>query len=172
MISRLLTHFKLMYRGPRCWWRKRCQGADSGNLFSLWTPHPTSTLKGSTNEKFRSLCADACHVTTTEGLFRRKATVSPHTEVISYRVVEEPAGTNHLTNCMGHSSPCEANETLLTWNQGIHCIVHNSPSLVPTWARWIQFTPFYSVSLRSILILFSCLPIRLPSGLFLSGLLT
>jgi len=37
------------------------------------------------------------------------------------------------------------------------------------WTRWIQSTTFHPISLRSIIILFSYLHLRLPSGPFISG---
>jgi len=41
-----------------------------------------------------------------------------------------------------------------------------------SWARWIQSTPFYPISLRSFLILSSRLCLGLPSGLFPSSPVT
>jgi hypothetical protein len=41
-----------------------------------------------------------------------------------------------------------------------------------SWARWIQSTPSHPIFLRSVLVLFSHLPLGLPSGLLPYGLAT
>jgi hypothetical protein len=54
----------------------------------------------------------------------------------------------------------------LLWKPTVHYLIHNSPPLIRTWARWIQSTPSHPISLRSIIILSFYLRLCLPSGLF------
>jgi hypothetical protein len=66
---------------------------------------------------------------------------------------------------------CAATEELpsILWNPKVHHRVHKSPPLAPILR---QIDPVHPVSLRSILILSTHLRLRLPSGLFPSGLPT
>jgi hypothetical protein len=50
-----------------------------------------------------------------------------------------------------------------------HYRVNKNPPLLPIWARWIQSTPSHPIYLGSILILSSCLRLRIPSDLFPLG---
>jgi len=60
----------------------------------------------------------------------------------------------------------------LLQNLRIHYGVHNSLSLILSWARWIWCTPlFFCICLRSILLLCSCLCWSLFLQGFLSGML-
>jgi hypothetical protein len=84
--------------------------------------------------------------------------------------------TNLSTNCIEHNHSWEANNH--TYNQEISCLYGNrryndvftrtSQWSLP-WARCIQFTSSYAVSLRYILILFSHLHLVLSCSLFPSG---
>jgi hypothetical protein len=66
---------------------------------------------------------------------------------------------------------CQLVKKILLWNLRVHCHDHKSRHWSVSWARWIQSTTSFPLSLRYIIILPPYLCLGLPNGFFPLGFL-